>query len=711
MGLWKKIFTCATAAAAFMSSAWNPVRANAQAAQSWTVVPPLISNGGEGRQFVVDLDGDGHDEILLIGKPSHWHWPATSDALTVLGGAQAPAQGLRRIYSRIDAEANWFFRISEVGGFEGSSILAVGSGVTRVLRGKTLSPAATFPSCPWYSVYAAGDLIGDGSLQVLGVSGGWEIRDIRTCDVLRSLSGIDGAVSLAQLDADRALEIIVEGSPLRVIDANTSAVEWAYPSGGHDVSVGTAAHDAGRFVFKTYTGEVVEVDGNPLHVARTIPAPGPIEPNYRYQLADVDGDGRSELLRWQSFGREIQVLDATTLQQRFVLNGSSTDSLYLAAHLSDATYNTLVSVARPNVPDPRSDIAAIDGTIGAVEQLQLVEGPSFSRLAVGDVDGDGHDEVVAASTTNDQDLIRILDRESGDEKAVMRISHHADRGFLAPVQAIALARVSASQPPKIFVENEGSILVIDGVSRQVLYSLAIQNPALDLIHVSTLRTGDIDGDGKEELLVGAAAGFFVVDPYTSRIKWSIPFEEAISDVQMMPAGNGKQDVLVFTAIHAYRVDSVSHNLRWTHSFDRAGSSGVIGVYVAQSASGPAVAVGLTDALQVLDAATGAELHTWEQVGTPTFARGITFVAAPSGRLDRLVLGSDGIRIFDGSKGIELAWPPAISMPIGAEAGSGNNAFIVADPRSGRHAAVMGSDGGVSSFYIVDRDGIFGDGFE
>lgn len=616
-------------------------------------------------------------------------------------------QELRRVYSRIENSIDNLLRIDDLDGVPGSSVLAFSFDATRVLRGKTLEVVATFPPCQW--VRAVGDVSGDGSMQAVGFSStALEIRDVRSCEVLRSIRGTFGSIALAQLDADPALEIIIEGTPLRVIDAATLMLEWSYPDGGVNVSVGNGEGTGNRVIFKTYTNEVVAVDSNPPHIIWTIPE-GTAR-GFRYQLADLDRDGRSELLRWGSSEHVIAVLDATTLQQRFVLDGSATGDVYMTARLSDAHNNTLVSIARPHAPDPQSDIAAILGKAGSVEQLQPAEVPSFSRLAVGDIDGDGRQEVVVATTAKDgRDVVRILDRASGAEKGLMRIDRGAS-GSALPIQAITLARTSAAQPPKIFVENQGSILAIDGISQRVLYSLGSQNPALDSIYVSVLRTADLDGDGNEEMLVGAGLALLVVDPATSQTKWSVSLDGVISDVQIMPAGDNKHaDVLAFTADHAYRIDSANRLLRWAHVFESSlGFGDAIGTYVEHSTAGAEVVVARSGArvFYGLDADTGTRLRDWN-----TSAE-ISFLAAPSGRMDRLVVSTGvGLTILNGVTSTMSNWPPATTRLMGSRPGQGNNAFIAADPISGRHAFVIGSDGDISSLYVNDRDDIFAGEFE
>lgn len=699
--------TAVVAASILFGFEWSPSIA-ARAIQEWTVIPPLAANGGIGRQLSLDLDGDGYDEVVLLGHPAQWNRPLSYDALTVLGRAPSPSQELRRIYSRVDNPIESLFRIANVDGSPGSSVLAFSYDATHVLSGISLDVAATFPPCQWVS--AVGDVSGDGSLQAVGFSStGLEIRDVRSGEIVRSIRGTFGAIALAQLDTDPALEIIIEGTSLRVIDAVTLMLEWSYPNGGRNVSVGTAEDGTNRFVFTAHTNEVVAVDANPPHVVWTIPAP--VLTSFRYQLADLDRDGRSELLRWTSSEHEIAVLDATTQQRRFVLDGSSTNNAYMTARLSDEPYNTLVSVANPYAPDPRSDIAAILGKAGSVEQLQPAEGPSFSRLAVGDIDGDGRQEVVVASTAKDgRDVVRILDRASGAEKGLMRIERGTS-GSALPVRAIALARTSAAQPPKIFVENQGSILAIDGISQRVLYSLGSRNPALNGLDVSVLRTADLDGDGNEEMLVGAGLALLVVDPATSQIKWSVSLDDPLSDLQTMPAGDGKHtDVLAFTADHSYRIGSADHRLRWVHAFEslHPGISDAIGTYVEHGVAGAEVVVARSEAgaFYVLDADTGATLRDWNGRAV------ISFLAAPGGRIDRLLVSSGlGLAVLNGVTFVTSSWPPVTTALTGARLGHGNNSFIAADPASGRHAFVIGSDGGISSFYANDRETIFADGFE
>lgn len=94
---------------------------------------------------------------------------------------------------------------------------------------------------------------------------------------------------------------------------------------------------------------------------------------------------------------------------------------------------------------------------------------------------------------------------------------------------------------------------------------------------------------------------------------------------------------------------------------------------------------------------------------PYYNDNTCFISAPSGRVDRLLVAANGLRIFNGLDGhIDPRLP---TWPVGEEAGAFNAAHVEADPQSGRHEVVIGSMGGISALSVFDRIEIFAGGFE
>jgi hypothetical protein len=706
-----RLTLAATGLAFALLLAW-PAPADALAGD-WTFVPPQPARRGP---YVADLDGDGSDELVTIGLAASPNWPSPPSSISAWTFSTDSAEAsLTHVGGRIDRFATAAFVVHDAPGFPGASIFVSGDSSNLLLRGTNLATAATFPLCNGPVVFV-GDLEGNGRLEAVeSVHEAIAICDATTGETLRSVPGIalSNDIAVGQLDDDPALEIVAGGNPLRVIDAATLDTEWTYDAIGLRPSIAAAATgSSARFVFENSAHGAVIVATHPLRVDHAIPAPANVFPVV-WNLVDTDGDGASELLLVDTIDPAIHVLDPATGALRYAIEtgmgmGDPVGSVILA-HAAVGAPQRLVWVDNAGPPWNGSHLFVAAAAAGATAAVQQGEG--VSSLAVGDVDGDGADEVIAASgygATATTTRLRVLDRTTGIEKWAI---DYADGryGWPAPV---AVAKVEANAPARIFAAKGTTIAVFDGVTETERYTMDRQNPSLWLPNLFLLRTADVDADGRVDLVAAdSGSGVYAIDTATAAIEWlAMPFAEEVRDAEIVDRGAGvPPDLLIVQSPHIALLSGASHAVLWSQALPSSirSQDRVVATYVAEGVDGPEIIVGAGDELTAFDATTGLLLRTVPLYDV-VLASAVRFLAAPSGRVDRLLVSTyAGIEVVDGTVGGRGLFP----LTLGANAGGGNTAFIAANPASGRHELIIASDGGFMRRSIVDRDLLLASGFD
>jgi hypothetical protein len=271
-----------------------------------------------------------------------------------------------------------------------------------------------------------------------------------------------GSLRVAQLDGDPALEVIVgSGGQIRVYDGATYALQSVVP---------TAADEIVSLV-----------------------------------VADPDADGSTEFVfcGGPSYGAgSLFVVGAADGREEFRGDGFP-----------------CTAVAVGNVDDdPAPEIAIGRGTDtgwvlnGATHAIEWTNAFGFGDMVrLGDVDGDGRNEVVSGYRWQD---IRIFDADLRSLTASLPVD--------SDLAALQLVDVEGDGRPEIVYGDGqwGNVYVHDGATRALKWS--VPNPEHGVTEVAV---GDADGDGTNELLWGAgytSTGpdhLYVVDTVTRTQEW------------------------------------------------------------------------------------------------------------------------------------------------------------------------------------------------
>lgn len=273
-------------------------------------------------------------------------------------------------------------------------------------------------------------------------------------------------------------------------------------------------------------------------------------------VADTDGDGTAEIWvvlgdgKGRSRGRTLTRLDGVgevvselKLEQDFK---SDPSDVWLVDINRDAAKDVFLFVPR-EVPtillaDAEAKGGFTDANAAAIPGLGILEGRGRKALAVGDIDGDGQDELVAPGPN----FVRAFHLDADGKPVVVSQTNLDNVG--ANVARVELARLGDGTSTSILAvdSSTGALLVLDKDGDEAArVDLGGVDPA-------ALAAADLDGDGAVDLLVlaadryavvaagGSDPGFVVVDDLEVPVEDLWLDQIALGDVN----GDGAPDAVV-----------------------------------------------------------------------------------------------------------------------------------------------------------------------
>jgi len=270
------------------------------------------------------------------------------------------------------------------------------------------------------------------------------------------------------------------------------------------------------------------------------------------RIGDVDGDGRNEYVVTTAdlYDGVVQVYDGNTHTlkcQSAGYNGNYFSALAIGDVDNDGKVEIVAGQGREHTGAAGVYLIVFDGATLQEKWRSTDLGAywgSVYDIKMADLDGDGHQEIIASISGNNQLLVYD------------GITHDLKRIITHPSRAVEVADIDGDGNIEVLVgRNDGLIDVFDGKSFAIKQSVDSYSSAA----IDALRLADLDGDGVADWLIGSGGIMTVLDGQNQRLKWrsanlssNLGFRNhlAVKDVD----GNGRKDIFIGSSLGLYHYE-------------------------------------------------------------------------------------------------------------------------------------------------------------
>ncbi len=500
---------------------------------------------------VGDTDGDGNHEIVLTHRDhngAYWYVLKKSSS-GYLPVHFSPLRGHSELVSQL--------MIADVNGNGKNEIIAAFHGGTiRFYNGQTYEEIYTQSTQFTYPRFLLGDVDGNGRLELIVDEGG-ELHAFEpmTSNLLWAVQG--GGILLADVDDDPALEIIGAGT---VIDGATRIREWDYPErfgslnriaagdlngNGRDEIIGTFGY-----------GKIFIFDATTQAIVGEVATPGWIRSVAAF---DVNGNGRAEILYGDDYNGGVHCVDGVTLNEIWNIPnpGSSVVSIAFGDVDNDGVDDLLWSALTPGIGGNSANFFVADPDSGTIKWRNKVNNGPLSAVTVGDVDGDGRDDIlmVTASGANGNAPGTVFIFDALTHGLKREVSLEGSGAFT--VRSVRLEDINGNGKREYVVAAgtaDGALIqVYDGATSTLKTQTVLSGSGG---YSSTLEIADLNGDGRKEIIVGLGkesgaiteGGLVVLDGATLAPKWRSSSLWAnrgeVYDIAFAEGDDGKKEIIV-----------------------------------------------------------------------------------------------------------------------------------------------------------------------
>jgi FG-GAP-like repeat len=479
-----------------------------------------------------------------------------------------------------------------------------------------------------------------------------------TVDPCSAHGGLVALVAV-NLDGDRHDELVSTCEDQTLSVQGRRYGRWSMPDvGGHDIAVGQMDGDPGLEIATT-SGHVIDA------ATRTVQWHWPDGFGARLRAADIDGDGRDELIAAEAWYFVWAYDVERQLPKWSIPTDLDVGAIQVADVDADGTQELLVGDGQ------WGSVHAYD-TATQVEEWAIANPEhGVTNIAVADLTGDAIPEILwgAGASSTGSDHLYVADWQS---RSIIGENQHLDGPFLGPevgdldgdgideLVVVSFTSESGYESGRIAV-IDGSTLTVRAVSPGVAGGWAGWTGVHDL----SLR--DLDGDGRPEILVATdylydglieAYSFSAANDFTlmwTNQEWpsgspfsSVEVADIDGDGLVEVVGGGSREHTGADGVFIYAYDGVTGEEKWRTLQMGDYWSSITDLVVADiDADGAVEVAGLVEGgdIYVFDGATGALDAIIEAQGTTLTTTSTT------GGLDLLVGDAAGrlsVRRFDGA---------------------------------------------------------------
>lgn len=541
-----------------------------------------LADVGIGGMVSLDLDGDGRVELITGART------ATIPAHPLLVTFAQTDDNLRIQRAQIVRYDDEIVRILKWMPNDVPHILTVSfAGLVRDYTGLPLAESRQFATAGPALSAAIGDVDADGDDELLLLTRDTIYRYDLAMGSLEHSHPVNWVsdVALAQLDADPALEIILSGDAPIVLDGATYAIEWAAPQ------VYSNRVAAGRFG-PGGTQQWVTESWNSFSLFGSAPWAPRWSANVDGEIGTVGSVSHDEDRDWIVIGSSVglEVYDGVDESLRFQV---PVFGIPIRASASgdvdgDGTSEIAFSLLETHWNSP--DVFVVDGADGSIRSELAINSAPYLMTAVGDVDGDGRVEIVAA-TIGYAGTLEVFDLATGQPRWRRAYTELTNGNPFGPAIAMALASRSG-QPGKDIVIAGARVLTVDGATGTARLMTTPSFPD----YLQDLAITDYDEDGIDDFVLaanGSASVIRVLSGVDGALLWtSVEMEDVFSPTRqvLMTGGDSAQPDRQIVALMSgsFRFyDERTGLLDWVLPTSSDSDSGT---YVPRGSSGPEVAV-------------------------------------------------------------------------------------------------------------------------
>jgi hypothetical protein len=663
----------------------------------------------ETEALALDLDGDGRDELAswLHQQPLS-NDPRREDA-SGIGVLRFDATG-----TAATVEVQWKRRGFPMGAVAiraaPQDLLVVGQQhplTLDVYAGLPLRRLASHAVDTWIAPLTGGDANADGRPDLLEAIQGskllgkrYRLRDLASGTVLWTSMEFETwylKAGLAQLDADPALEVAVQGPQGTVLDGATGLLEWSLAGGVDRLAVGR--FDAAALPLAVVAGQQLSFyRGSPLAPAESVELADDVDV-YDLEAANLDADPEDELLvrhdyQWSVFDRSTQAL-------RRLPVGGGPGSLLTAAQLDQDAATELVVGIVDATSGSYNGFGVLDG-LSETEQFHLARPPADALpFVVGELAGQGVEELLVLSAEPHLHA-HVLGAQDGQLRRSRRLS--TDIWSERRPGSMVAAPLDADPALEVVLHvtaDGGGIVALDAQTLQLEW-IGSAAPFVGLAQELVDATAaDLDGDGDPELVT-------LLGPFEKRVRVQDGRSGAL---QWQSADLGRAFASALVTLQA-DADAALEVVSWTgQRLDiHDGATGQSQLSLPTPAEGTAEFVHLRHAGECRFAlyTWAGRWHEYRCDGTP-----VREFAVDAGLSSLVAVGEDaafGIRAgrlvrVDLATGRSRAYSDYLGPNAGADA-----RLVVGALPDGRPLVLLANDGAVRAIDVVGSER-FADGFE
>ena len=659
---------------------------------------------------VADVNGDGNPDFVLAGIRNN------NTILFVLSARADGSVGVSQALALPDTASIVKVLSATIGGSAHVFTLAA-DGTVRDYSGWPLTEQNEFTVATSPISAAIGDLTGGGSNSLLVLTSGSLYAYAASDGSPQWSYPVSGAteVAMAQLDADAASEIILNTTPGLVIDGLTQVTDWQYIDGfGSHLATGHALGDSTtQFAGATYGPSFSVFRGDPWSPLWSAGnASGGIA---ALAFANLDNNNYDVILEGDAQWGSINAYDTSTQQLRFSIPNPGWGVNAVAS--ADMKGNSIPEIVfgATQAYNNAAAIEAVNSRSGQVDWSFTPLQGLFSPVALGDVDGDGHSELVmAANNANQYGSIEVFDADTGALKwqSPLSIGNANDPFYISTVRILLIPHTSDAAMDIVLAGSsiyDGRITVLDGTTKSVKLQIGTYSSGpMQSRYLMDAALVDFDNDGVPDYVAATEPSSTGASGAELQVFSGIDGHPLWTSVQMGSGFSGIDDVLVTGpasspsseliavlpgSLRAYNIQT--RLLDWTLLASADGAT-----FIPNGVNGAEIEVfQTTGAVSFYDAATQAYLRGF------TLPAPVNAITALNGDVHDLLIAANGaLDLVDGETGAVIA----STSGLGSSVGQGNQ--LAAITRGGGIWKVASGDQFGVTRHQLTFDRIFMDGF-